>query len=468
MHRPLLRFAALAVATASTAAAQVPAALSAPPPAAPQATVTAGPPPDARLYAVAAAPQATRIERDIRALAGFGTRNTFSDTVSSTRGIGAARRYLKAQLAEIGRACGDCLEVVEQRTYVPGGTGERIPRGIWIVNVYAIQRGTERPGHYAVMSGDIDSRGTAAVDSLKDAPGANDNASGAAGVLEAARVLTRYRFPNSIVYALLSGEEQGLFGGQHLARRAADEGWNVLGVLNNDMIGNTCGISGQCSNQTFRVFSEPTPVTETDRQRASRRFYGGEVDGPSRQLARYVDRLADAYFDHLDARMIYRLDRFGRGGHHRPFNDQGFPGVRIMETHEHYDRQHQDLRTENGRHFGDTVEFVDFAYAARLTGINAVVLASLASAPPPPARVRIGGAVSANTTLDWDAVPDAVAYALYWRDTTEPQWTHRRVVHGGTRFTLENVVIDDFLFGVAAIGPDGNESLVVFPTEVGR
>lgn len=433
------------------------------------AHLVAGPPTvDARLYAIARAPQATRIERDVRALAGFGTRNTFSDTVSTTRGIGAARRYLKAQLVAISQACGGCLEVVEQRTYVPGGTGERIPRGIWIVNLYAVQRGTERPGSYAIMSGDIDSRGTAAVDSLKDAPGANDNASGAAGVLEAARVLTQYRFPNSIVYALLSGEEQGLFGGQHLARRAADEGWNVLGVLNNDMIGNTCGISGQCSNQTFRVFSEPTPATETDRQRAARRFYGGEVDGPSRQLARYVDRLADAYFDHLDARMIYRLDRFGRGGHHRPFNDQGFPAVRIMETHEHYDRQHQDLRTENGRHYGDTVAFVDFAYAAQLTGINAVTLASLASAPPPPGRVRIGGAVSANTTLDWDEVPGAAAYAVYWRDTTEPQWTHRRVVAGGTRFTLENVVIDDAFFGVAAVGPDGHESLVVFPTEVGR
>lgn len=446
-------------------------ALALPPAAAAQesARLVSGPPAvDARLYAIGAAPQAQRIERDVRALAGFGTRNTFSDTVSSTRGIGAARRYLKAQLAEISRACGGCLEVVEQRTYVPGGTGERIPRGVWIVNVYAVQRGTERPNAYAVMAGDIDSRGTVATDSLKDAPGANDNASGAAGVLEAARVLTQHRFSNSIVYALLSGEEQGLFGGQHLARRAADEGWNVLGVLNNDMIGNTCGISGQCSNQTFRVFSEPTPVTETDRQRAARRFYGGEMDGPSRQLARYVDRLAGTYFDHLDARMIYRLDRFGRGGHHRPFNDQGFPAVRIMETHEHYDRQHQDLRTENGRRYGDTVEFVDFPYDARLTGVNAVVLASLAAAPPPPVRVRIGGAVSASTTLDWDAVPGAVAYAVYWRDTTAPQWTHRRVVADGTRFTLENVVIDDFFFGVAAVAADGSESLVVFPTDVGR
>lgn len=455
---------------AAPAAAQVPAALpAARAPQGPDATPVAGPPAvDPRLFAIASAPQAARVERDIRALAAFGTRNTFSDTVSTTRGIGAARRYLKAELQATSRACGNCLDVVEQRTYVPGGAGERIPRGVWIVNVYAVQRGTERPNHVALMAGDIDSRGTAAVDSLKDAPGANDNATGAAGVLEAARVLSRYRFPNTIVYALLSGEEQGLFGGQHLARRGAEEGWNVLGVLNNDMIGNTCGITGQCSNQTFRVFSEPTPATETDRQRAARRFYGGEVDGPSRQLARYVDRLADTYFDHLDARMVYRLDRFGRGGHHRPFNDQGFAGVRIMETHEHYDRQHQDLRTENGRHFGDTIEFVDFAYAARLTGVNAVVLASLAWAPPAPVRVRIGGAVSPSTTLDWDAVPGATAYAVYWRDTTAPQWTHRRIVAGGTRVTLDNVVIDDYLFGVAAIGPDGHESLVVFPTEVGR
>lgn len=476
MHRPLLRFAALAVATASTAAAQVPAALSAPPPAAPQATVTAGPPPDARIYAVAAAPQATRIERDIRALAGFGTRNTFSDTVSSTRGIGAARRYLKAQLAEIGRACGDCLEVVEQRTYVPGGTGERIPRGIWIVNVYAIQRGTERPGHYAVMSGDIDSRGTAAVDSLKDAPGANDNASGAAGVLEAARVLTRYRFPNSIVYALLSGEEQGLFGGQHLARRAADEGWNVLGVLNNDMIGNSSGIDGITDTRTARVFSEGTRANETAEEARQRRFTGGEVDSPSRNLARYIKAQA-RHVPELEVMLVYRLDRFGRGGHHRPFNDAGYPAVRVMETHEHYDRQHQDLRTEvqpdgSRRVYGDTIDGVDFAYAAKLTALDAVSMAAIAAAPPPPAGVKIEGAVSADTTLSWQrpsrAQADGLAgYRLYWRATDEPGWSHSLYVGDVTSHVLKNQVIDNWFFGVAAVGVDGSESPVVFPGAAG-
>ncbi len=431
---------------------------------------TAPPALDARLYEIAGAPSAARIEKDVRRLAGFGTRNTLSDTTSTTRGIGAARRWIRAAFDSISADCGGCLEVSEQRTLVPASAGSRIPRDVWIVNVVAVQRGTTHPDHYVVMSGDIDSRASSATDATTDAPGANDNASGMAGVLEAARVLTKYPFGQSIVYAGLSGEEQGLFGGQHLAQKALAEGWKITGVLNNDMIGNTTGITGLEDNLTFRVFSEPTAATETERQRQARRFTGGEVDGPSRQLARYVERMADLYFPTLEARMIYRLDRFGRGGHHRPFNDAGFAGVRIMESRENYNRQHQDVRVEDGIQYGDVVEGVNFAYAARLTGINAVTLAALAWAPPAPDTVRIGGAVSASTTLEWTPVesPDLAGYVVLWRDTTAPQWQHRRWVGKATRATLENVVIDDYFFGVAAVGKNGNESLVVFPGEMLR
>ncbi len=252
-----------------------------------------------------------------------------------------------------------------------------------------------------------------------------------------------------------------------MARVAKEEGWNIVGVLNNDMIGNIEGVDGVIDNSTFRVFSEPTPVEETERDRTWRRFYGGEVDGPSRQLARYVDRMTDLYMTNLDAIMIYRLDRFGRGGHHRPFNDEGFAGVRIMETHENYVRQHQDIRVEDGIAYGDVLEGVNFDYAADLTAVNAIVMAGLAWAPPAPQGVMIGGAVQPSTRLKWDPVddPGLAGYKIYWRETTAPQWTYSRFVPASvTDFTLEGIIIDNYLFGVAAVGKDGNESLVAYPT----
>jgi len=418
---------------------------------------------DARLYGIIEASSPERIEADIRRLVSFGTRNTMSDTLSSTRGIGAARRWIKAEFDRISEACGGCLEVTYETSIVPAGG--RIPVETAVVNVVAIQRGTEHPNRYVIMSGDIDSRASNGSDGETDAPGANDNASGMAGVIEAARLLTQHSFPSSVVYMGLSGEEQGLWGGQHMAEKAEEEGWDIVGVLNNDMIGNITGIDGVVDNTTFRVFSEPTPVTDDDRTRARYRIYGGEVDGVSRQIARYVDRLTEEYFTNLDAIMIYRLDRFGRGGHHRPFNDRGFPGVRIMETHENYVMQHQDIRVENGIAYGDVIEGVDFEYAARLTAVNAITLAALAWAPPAPVNVNIGGAVQPSTTLAWETVPSGTlaGYKIYWRDTTAPQWQHSRFVGQVEEFTLENVVIDNYLFGVAAVGLDGNESPVVFP-----
>jgi len=421
---------------------------------------------DLRMYDIADSVSSARIEADIRTLVGFGTRHTLSDTVSSDRGIGAARRWLKTTFDDVSASCGGCLEVSYQRQLEPGGEGTRIPGDTWIVNVVAIQRGYRYPDRYVIMSGDIDSRASDVLDATSDAPGANDNASGLAGVIEAARLLTRYSFPTSIVYVGLSGEEQGLFGGAHMARRAREESWDIVGVLNNDMIGNIEGVDGVIDNRTFRIFSEPTPVTEDERTRERRRFTGGEVDGPSRQLARYVAAMTEKYLPRLNPMLVYRLDRYGRGGHHRPFNDEGFAGIRIMEAHENYVRQHQDVRSEDGIQYGDVIEGVDFAYAADLTTVNAVSLAGLAWAPPAPERVGIGGAVSASTTLAWDAVvdPDLAGYIVYWRDTTAPRWQHARFVGQRTRYTLENIVIDNFLFGVASVGVNGDESVVAFPS----
>ena len=425
---------------------------------------------DPRLYNIAEAPSAGRIENDIQQLVNYGTRNTLSDTISDTRGIGAARRWIEAEFKRISEACNNCLEVSTQRQLIRAGVSDRIPDPTVIVNVLAIQRGTTNPDHYVIMSGDIDSRASDVTNATIDAPGANDNASGMAGVLEAARVLSKYKFNNSIIYVGLSGEEQGLFGGKLMAGIAKEKGWNILGVLNNDMIGNIEGIDGVIENNTFRVFSEPTPVTSTDREIRARRYYGGEVDGIPRQLARYVNRLTSQYVSNLDAIMIYRLDRFGRGGHHRPFNDEGFPGVRIMETHENYTRQHQDIRVENGIAYGDVIEGVNFNYAAKLTGVNAISLAGLAWAPKPTGKVKIGGAVEPSTRLAWEAVNDSnlAGYKIYWRDTTAPQWQYSRYVGNVTEHTLEGIVIDNYLFGVAAVGKDGHESLVVFPSEVMR
>ncbi len=421
---------------------------------------------DLRMYTIIDSVSASRIEQDIRTLAGFGTRNTLSDTVSDTRGIGAARRWIKAEFDKISADCGGCLEVFYQSNFVPKGTGERIIKDVNIVNVVAIQRGTQFPNRLVMMSGDINSRASSATDYEIDAPGANDNASGMAGAIEAARVLTQYEFPSSVAYVGLSGEEQGLYGGQGLADYAEENDWQLIGVLNNDMIGNIEGVDGVINNRSFRIFSEPVPPTETEQERRFRRFTGGEVNGISRQLARYVHDMTEQYMPQMNPMMIYRLDRFGRGGHHRPFNDLGFAGVRIMEAHENYNRQHQDIRIEDGIAYGDVVEGVNFDYARKLTAVNAITLAGLAAAPPAPDSVRIGGAVQPSTTLAWEKVDAAnlAGYKVYWRETTAPQWTYSRFVGDATEHTLEGIVIDNYYFGVAAVGQDGNESMVVFPS----
>jgi len=421
-------------------------------------------------HELAAAVSAERIHADIEALVGFGTRHTLSETLSDTRGIGAARRWIAEQFQRIADDCGGCIEVVNVSDTVSGE--DRIPEPTEVVSVLAIQRGTLDPGRIVMMSGDIDSRVSDPLNGESDSPGANDNASGMAGTIEAARVLSQYDFPGTIVYAGLSGEEQGLFGGRIVAAHALDQGWRIKAVLNNDMIGNITGIDGVTDNTTARVFSEGTRYVETEEEARTRRFSGGEVDSPSRNLARYVDRMADEFITDLDIMMVYRLDRFGRGGHHRPFNEVGIPGVRIMETHEHYNRQHQDIRIENGIQYGDVLEGVNFDYARKLTALNVVTLAGLAKAPPFPADVEIEGAVQPSTTLSWslpegDAAENLAGYKVYWRLTTEPQWTRSREIGLVDTHTLENIVIDNYLFGVASVSKDGYESPVVFPGATG-
>lgn len=421
------------------------------------------------LHQLAAQVDPARLEADVRTMVGFGTRHSLSDTRSETRGIGAARRWVHAEFERISAACGGCLEVM----YVGGAyTGARVPNETEIISVVAIQRGTTDPNRFVLMGGHLDSRVSDVMNATDDAPGANDDASGVAGTIEAARILSQHKFPGSIAYVAFSGEEQGLVGAQFVAQKAKDDGWRLVGVLNNDMIGNTRGIGGQMDNGTVRVFADALRQTETEAEARQRRSTGGEVDGPNRNLARYVDRMADAYIPNLDVLMVYRLDRFGRGGDHRAFNDLGFPGVRIVETLENYDRQHQDLRTENGRAYGDVIEGVDFDYAAKVTALNVVSLAGLSLAPPPPAGVTIEGAVSPDTILKWTRPDTARAsnlagYRVYWRLTTEPQWTHSRWAGDVTEFTLKNTVIDNYFFGVAAVAADGTESPIVFPGAAG-
>ena len=416
------------------------------------------------LKTIAADVDPKALEATIRSLVGFGTRHTLSDITSQTRGIGAARRWTATRFAAISKACGGCI-TVEMPTKV--FTGERAPDGVEIVDVLGIQRGTTDRDRVVIIAGHLDSRVNDVMDAVTDAPGANDDASGVAAVLEAARVLSRHRFPATIVYAVLSGEEQGLYGGQLLAETAKAEGWKVEADLNNDIVGNVHGIGGTVDRAHVRVFSEGTKAVETPEQANSRRYNGGEVDSPSRNLARFMDGLADRYVKGLDVVMVYRTDRFGRGGDQVPMLEAGYPAVRVPEAAENYDRQHQTVRTENGRAYGDVVEGVDFPYLAQVTRLNAVTLAALASAPAPPSGVRIEGAVSADTKVSWTAVPGAAGYRVWWRGTTEPAWSHARAVEAGTSTVLKNVVIDDWFFGVSSVSAEGWESPVVFPGAAG-
>jgi len=417
------------------------------------------------LHELATQVRPERMREDIQIMVDFGTRHTLSETQSETRGIGAARRWAGRRFEAISADCGGCLEIVTPSDTV---TNQRITTPTEVINVVAIQRGTGDPNRIIIISGHLDSRVTDVMDFTSDAPGANDDASGVATVFEAARVLSKHRFDATIVYAVLSGEEQGLFGGRILADYAKGQGWFVQANLNNDIVGNSEGSNGVRDTTRVRVFSEGTKTVETEQQAGQRRYNGGEVDSSSRNLSRFVDGIADRYLANFDVEMIYRTDRYGRGGDQVEMLRAGFPAVRISEGAEHYDRQHQDLRVENGIHYGDVIEGVDFAYLGQVARLNIVSLAALAKAPAPPTGVTIAGAVRPDTTVRWQAVPGAAGYRVWWRSTTAPQWTHNRAFGpDATEGVLRGIVIDDWFFGVSAISADGYESPVVFPGPAG-
>ena len=407
-----------------------------------------------------------QLQATVQALVGFGTRHTLSDTASPKRGIGAARRWAQSRFEQIGRDCGGCLTVVMPSQTV---TGEGVPKPAEIVDVVAIQKGSTDPERVIVLTGHIDSRVSDIMNATADAPGADDDASGVAVVIEAARILSHYKFPATIVYGVLSGEEQDLYGGTLLAKYAKAKGWRVEADLNNDIVGATRGQNGLVNNTRLRLFSEGTRDTETAEDAKQRRFEGGEDDSASRNVARYAKAVAESYMPNWTVALVYRLDRFGRGGDHSAFNALGMPAVRFTENAENYRHQHQDLRTESGVEYGDTMANLDFAYLAKVTATNALAAASMASAPPPPTNVKINGAVTSDTQLSWTASrgSPAAGYRVYWRDTTEPAWTHSRDAGKGEALTLANVAIDDFAFGVASVSADGFESPVVFPGAAG-
>ena len=416
------------------------------------------------LHELAGKVSPARQRATIAKLVGFGTRHTLSDTKSPTRGIGAARRWVASEFAAISKDCGGCLTIETPSQIVSGTT--RIPNPTEVMDVLALQRGTTDPERVIVISGHMDSRVTDPMNFTSDAPGANDDASGTAAVIEAARVLSEYKFPATLVFAALSGEEQGLHGGKVLADFATTHGWRVEADLNNDIVGNSEGLTGVRETTRVRVFSEGTKAVETPAEADKRRYNGGEVDSPSRQLARMMDGLADKYLANFDVTMVYRTDRFSRGGDQVEMLKAGFPAIRATEAVENYNRQHQDLRTENGIKYGDVIEGVDFPYLAQVTRLNAVTMAALATAPRPPVGVDTSGAVSADTTVSWKAQPDAAAFRVWWRGTTDPVWRYSRVATG-TEIKLTGVNIDDWFFGVSAIGRDGYESPVVFPGPAG-
>jgi hypothetical protein len=458
-----------AVAGAETSAAQQPA----PPVSSPAAAAATAVPAfgdDPRIREIARSASPDRIEGDIRRLAAFGTRHTLSDTLSSTRGIGAARRWIHAEFERISASCGGCLEVTYVSEVLPAGSRPRIPRDVNVVNVVAVQRGRTEPDRRVIVQGHYDSRVTNVLDDTSDAPGANDNGSGTAAVLEAARVLTRHTFDATIVYAALAGEEQSLLGGEIFAEHVKKRDWEVEAVLNNDIIGNSRGITGQVDNTRARVFAPGLRPDATEAELRRIMAFGGELDVPSRQLARHVVRTAAAYLPTLEVQLIYRLDRFGRGSDHTPFFLRGFPAVRISEMHEDYTRQHQDLRVEGGIPYGDVADAVDFPYTAKMTALNAAAIASLAWAPASPRNVTIAGAVQPHTTLRWEAVrsPNLAGYRVYWREPGSAVWTNSRWVGKVTGAVIENHVVDNYFFGVAAVSDTGNESLVVFPGLAGR
>jgi len=426
------------------------------------ALIAAAPPPstDAKLRAIVAPVTAAHLRADVGALVSFGTRHTLSSQTDPKRGIGAALNWGKAQFESFGlptvRPC---------ETF----TGDRIPKPTAVCDMVAIQRGTERPNDVVIITGHIDSRVSDPMNATSDAPGANDDGSGSAVVLEAARTLSKHKFPATIVYSLDSGEEQGLNGAKVLANYAKAQGWNVIANLNNDIVGNSCGSDGVCDSTHVRIFSEGPRWQGHEDLARQQRSMGGENDAPSRNISRYLDGLADRLKIGLDVRQVWRNDRFGRGGDHTEFLNLGFPAVRFTVAVENYNWQHQDLRTEKGIKYGDTIDNMDFPYLEKVAKLNIAALAGIASAPPPP-EPRVEGAVSTDTTITFNEVPAAADYIIRKRRTDASQWegASKSSVWCITKVdapstwtcTLKHIRVDDWVFGVSSVSKDGFESPV--------
>ncbi len=403
------------------------------------------------------APSQARQRATVEKLVSFGTRHSLSSATDPKRGIGAARTWVAGEFAALSRACGGCIvtERLSRRF-----TGPRAPDGVVIEDVLGVQKGSD-PNRYIIVGGHIDSRITDVMNVTSDAPGANDDASGVALVLEAARILSKEKFAANIVYVAFSGEEQGLWGATLLAETAKARGWQVDAMLNNDIVGNTVGQGGVTIDGYVRVFSEGIRSSESLAEAIERRGVGGEDDGPSRALAKAIDGVAGTLPGGFGVFVDRRPDRFGRGGDNEPFLKQGYPAVRFSVAAENWDRQHQDVRTENGRVYADTIEGMDFPYLAKVTAINVATIARLAAAPAAPPVAAISGALSYDTKVTWTAVPGAVRYKIYWRRADQAAWTQSRDATG-TSLDVAGVPVDDHFFGVAAVGADGAESLVTF------
>jgi Zn-dependent M28 family amino/carboxypeptidase len=407
---------------------------------------------------------AKNIEATIRKLVSFGTRNTLSEQDNPTRGIGAARDWIYAEFQKISSECGGCLDVQKQSFVQP--KANRIPEPTTLTNVFAILKGTTDPTRVYVVSGHYDSMCTSPTDAKCDAPGANDDASGTAVSIELARVMSKRKFDATIVFMAVPGEEQGLLGAAYYAEQAKLAKTNIEAMFTNDIVGGVTTKKNSQFRNKVRVFSEGVPSNETEQEAATRRSVGGENDSASRQLARYVKEQSDRYLKNFGAWLIYRRDRYGRGGDHIPFVERGFAGIRFTESDEDYTHQHQNVRTENGVFYGDTPEFVDFEYTANVARVNLVALASLASAPAKPKNVGIVTARLTNDTeLKWDANTDAdlAGYEVVWRDTTAAEWTSGKFVGNVTTYTAKAMSKDNYFFGVRSVDKGGNKSPVVYP-----
>jgi hypothetical protein len=414
---------------------------------------------------------ARNIEATIRKLVSFGTRNTLSEQNDPQRGIGAARDWLYSEFLKAAEASHGRMTVEKQTFEQPKAA--RVPQPTMLTNIVATLKGSqpESTDRIYVVSGHYDSMCNSPTDAKCDAPGANDDASGTAAVLEMARVMAKYEFDATIVFMAVAGEEQGLLGSTHFADVAKKNSWNVDAMFTNDIVGNTLGGNGVRDRGTLRVFSEGVPSNETEAEATTRRSVGGENDSASRQLARFIKETGESFVPQFKVVMVYRRDRYGRGGDHIPFLERGYPAVRFTEPNEEFRHQHQNVRVENGVQFGDLPEFVDFAYIANVARVNAASLAALAWAPSRPKGVAILTArLSNDTDLRWDAnkEPDLAGYEIVWRDTTSAVWTNSQAVGNVTSFTMKGMSKDNYFFGVRAIDKDGNRSPVTYPRPQGR